>query len=508
MITYVYSNGDEREEFDINPTLIPDDSLLNVIYRNRQDRTRSIAYTSDPNLPYVINYIKMGPIITNDDETKVLDYWDVDLTYDTILDSEYHMRENIYNPMFSGSPMNTDQYYQLRSMGTFFDEYETPTDDTDITQFEFYIESVPTYKEAQDELNGFGWLFDLAKSLDLNIIIAGESVFDALMGTSKGIHKLRSDILTTANMVLSDQDIHLLGGLQPDVSVFITTDDPESISDYINTIAESINSQCNQTLINNDLIREYSVKCDRTSEYVSITGILNLDGDDIVLARVRINIGIYKTYSEVLHGFVVNCECLGWDGTDIWATERCIYSLYRGYNIINPNLDKFNSYYTYSKYAIKGIGILRVKNQHILHWVNRLHVLYYESNDRYNTSVIDTHPDQAYSVDRGLEYYMDRLVEYIDGGIYNTDDETLGQIEQLADNDQIYGLVNTVTIVSNDPAFGEIVVIEGDYIGRDVIQMLTIGDLLYELMNVWTGINLTKDVQVTRTQPGHMMKSI
>jgi hypothetical protein len=43
----------------------------------------------------------------------------------------------------------------------------------------------------------------------------------------------------------------------------------------------------------------------------------------------------YKTPSEVLHGFDVDCCCIGYDGSKIWLSERCLFSLKNMINVVD-----------------------------------------------------------------------------------------------------------------------------------------------------------------------------
>jgi hypothetical protein len=59
----------------------------------------------------------------------------------------------------------------------------------------------------------------------------------------------------------------------------------------------------------------------------------------------------YKTPSEVLHGFDVDCCCIGYDGSKIWLSERCFFSLNNMINVVD--FDRLSPTYEYrlSKYA-------------------------------------------------------------------------------------------------------------------------------------------------------------
>ncbi len=55
------------------------------------------------------------------------------------------------------------------------------------------------------------------------------------------------------------------------------------------------------------------------------------------MLRINIKLKLYKTYSEILHGFDLDSDCVGWDGVDVWTTERGRYSLFHGYETLDTD---------------------------------------------------------------------------------------------------------------------------------------------------------------------------
>lgn len=66
---------------------------------------------------------------------------------------------------------------------------------------------------------------------------------------------------------------------------------------------------------------------------------------------------LYKSISEVLHGFDVDGCALGFDGKDIWMTRRCWYALKNGFNTVNFNRASPSYVYRLCKYAKRGLPI-------------------------------------------------------------------------------------------------------------------------------------------------------
>jgi hypothetical protein len=118
--SYAYTDPDTKETtvYDIETDLIPEDSLLRVIYDRRQPGS-DIVYTDDPNIAFVAYYLNDKPMISDPGSVAVLDYWGVYASYEVIWARELIMRENMYNPEYFTHPMNTDGYYGLTDIETF-----------------------------------------------------------------------------------------------------------------------------------------------------------------------------------------------------------------------------------------------------------------------------------------------------------------------------------------------------------------------------------------------------
>lgn len=90
--------------------------------------------------------------------------------------------------------------------------------------------------------------------------------------------------------------------------------------------------------------------------------------ENVIIAKVYFNSKIplviqiirrlYRSPSEVIHGFDVDCCCilLNMEGR-IFATERCIYSIKHGYNVVN--FDRLSPSYEFRlmKYRLRGFEI-------------------------------------------------------------------------------------------------------------------------------------------------------
>jgi len=96
----------------------------------------------------------------------------------------------------------------------------------------------------------------------------------------------------------------------------------------------------------------------RSKNVVTIKIIRPQNGiDNQVILEFQVILRLYKTVSEILHGFDVDSCCLGFDGNTIWATERCIFSLTKCYNTVNYNRLSPSYESRLVKYAHRGISI-------------------------------------------------------------------------------------------------------------------------------------------------------
>ena len=73
--------------------------------------------------------------------------------------------------------------------------------------------------------------------------------------------------------------------------------------------------------------------------------------------KIQIILRLYSSISEVLHGFDVDCSCMGYDSEGVWMTKRCAHALKYGINTVN--FDRLSPTYETRlvKYAARGMSI-------------------------------------------------------------------------------------------------------------------------------------------------------
>jgi len=79
-----------------------------------------------------------------------------------------------------------------------------------------------------------------------------------------------------------------------------------------------------------------------------------------VETKVQIVLRLYDSPAEVLVGFDVDCCCCAYDGSNVWASPRCVSALKSGVNVLNP-LHAWPNKPSYelrlAKYAHRGFGV-------------------------------------------------------------------------------------------------------------------------------------------------------
>ena len=81
-------------------------------------------------------------------------------------------------------------------------------------------------------------------------------------------------------------------------------------------------------------------------------------GDPNGVGEVQYILRLYKSLSEVIHGFDVDCCCMDYDGANIWITIRGLDSLQKGYNTLTKERMSPSYEYRLLKYAYRGMPIL------------------------------------------------------------------------------------------------------------------------------------------------------
>ena len=337
----IYKCGDI--EMSVLMDNIPENSLLDIIYRNSKEITDVFGFriveSQNVTIFKAIEYIN-SPYLTRVDREliEILDYWGVYRSYDIIYRDEKFMRDNLYNIEFLEHSMNTNYYHNLIKIdiSDFAEEYneyillnEKPKN------LLFQSNQTPLYIDKFGHIcifsftarmglgkHGYNYkisfLFNIARDCGVKIFIAGGYIFNNLM----------------------DITIHEKTKKKPDVDIFFVDSDENLILEYIKTVIEYLEAEYYAH-------GECNVK--RTKNTISIT--------NHMFPEYQFILRIYKTYSEVIHGFDVDCCCIGLDGKDMYMTERCKYAIFNGYNTVNFDLMSPSYEYRLAKYGTRGMSV-------------------------------------------------------------------------------------------------------------------------------------------------------
>lgn len=210
--------------------------------------------------------------------------------------AENEMREKMY----STDLFDDDTFYLEEVTEAVFDTFDT-IDDCSVLLMKRNLIKRPLSGRKQ-ELEKLR----VVASLD-NVLVAGGAVYSSLFVTTTG-----------------------------DIDLFLYGLTPSEAEKKIGEVAKII------ALINTKVIRTKN----------AVTFVNTSFGID-----VQIILRIYRTKSEILHGFDVDSCCLGYDGDKVWATRRALFSLQHGYNTVS--FDRLSPSYELRlmKYSTKGMAI-------------------------------------------------------------------------------------------------------------------------------------------------------
>lgn len=76
-----------------------------------------------------------------------------------------------------------------------------------------------------------------------------------------------------------------------------------------------------------------------------------------MVVSVQIVLRLYKTPSEIIHGFDVDCCSLGYDGQNVYMTHHACFALANGYNTFNFDLMSPTYEKRLAKYGTRGTAI-------------------------------------------------------------------------------------------------------------------------------------------------------
>lgn len=258
---------------------------------------------------------------------------DVTYVYQRALDEENEMRRRMYDSSFRDHPMNRDQHYQLIRLdpetwdNLLLKQPNDPSwslflDDTNTPRLE-----KTTIAHAKRSLHDLRPLFTEA-GLGCGVVVAGGAVVSALFGHPRN-----------------------------DVDLFLYGYDQEAAIEKTKELVVVIANQFHRTEPRSRFTRYVMVT--RTAEAVTVVIRLSRNKGAVPSIKVfQVILRLYRTKSEVIHGFDVDACSVLYDGVHFYATQRAMASFQD--RCIRVNFDRMSPSYEYrlAKYALRGFAIV------------------------------------------------------------------------------------------------------------------------------------------------------
>jgi hypothetical protein len=73
--------------------------------------------------------------------------------------------------------------------------------------------------------------------------------------------------------------------------------------------------------------------------------------------HAQVVLRLYASPAEVLMGFDVDCCCVGYDGTDVWALPRAVRAIERSCNLVDPGRQSASYEHRLAKYGKRGFAV-------------------------------------------------------------------------------------------------------------------------------------------------------
>lgn len=307
------------ECFELERNKIPKNSLLEIVNvtsaaKIDKDENGIILDLSIEEFKPIYDYLKFG-IVPDVDDLPNFDYFNIDLnhSYDLALVIEEDMRANMYK--------NNDKKYREPYYGlTLIDEnlwsrFKIGEYDSHDLLFKSNPMKKSDWNQIITGLNNLRYLTSMK-----GVFIAGGAIFSILF-----------------DLPIKDIDVFLYG-----LSETEAIDTIRRISDYFKLFGDDDKSIGN---------------CTRTANAITFNNIRTKYIEAEAGTEIQIILRLYQTPSEVIHGFDVDCCCLGYDGNNVWMTQRAYYAFTNGYNTVNFNRLSPSYELRLSKYGTRGMSV-------------------------------------------------------------------------------------------------------------------------------------------------------
>lgn len=376
-------------------------SLLNTKFAVQKDDNGAIILQDiDPDHLVVIHAYLVHDKIPSPEYTEVLDFFGISLSHSYGLSQmrENNQRMNMYTEEYKDDQINTDPHYGLTKLTkNLWDSLRIDRGDPTHLLFNKKVLNKQSWEQARETLSKINNLFTEVSD---KIFVAGGYILSALFGYApKDIDIFMFDvtaeqaeaiIIKLASFINGEKDKKQRASKQDDFhSDNSSSDESDNSSDEESdesSSGESDNSSSEesdnssgeepdessddeQKNTRTNLLKEIESMNKneerqmpdilRTKHAVTIIKYFNGLTDDELdyTMEYQVILRLYRKPSEILHGFDVDCCSIGYDGTDLWITDRALYSLMHGYNTVN--FDRLSPSYEARliKYGARGFSI-------------------------------------------------------------------------------------------------------------------------------------------------------
>jgi hypothetical protein len=301
---------------------IPQGSLLyslmtTSMFVERDEKKNIILRDVDETHMAIIHNYLVNKVIPDVEMLPIFDYFNIPLIHSYGLSQmrENHLRSYMYDPDFVEDEINTDKHYGLtRITEALWKNIKAARSSEKNLLFTEKRYTLRPWSEVTGSLKELDLLFELMPD---KIMVAGGRILSALCGTKS------SDVDIFFHQTNADEAETFLKNL---VYHLIPPDSEEQIE--INNDGER---RLERRFIFPQLLR--------TKNAVTITeqvaGSGNWIEKTIPIKEYQCILRLYQSASEILHGFDVDCCSVGYDGKDLWITDRALYALVNETNTVN-----------------------------------------------------------------------------------------------------------------------------------------------------------------------------
>lgn len=242
-------------------------------------------------------------------------------SYVVALSKEDYMRDNMYKKGFENHPMNTDPYYNLIK----FTDIPSEIYDMNRKMIQSLRKKTGLLFNPTQNKNYYNTHDKTGNKINWSNIITFPPVDD----------KYKKYVFVAGGEVFGK----LTNNKSSDIDIFIHSCTLDVMKDIIYNMCKTIPKI-------SEIIRTANAITIKTRPRYN------------VVIEYQIILRLYKSPSEIIHGFDVDCCSIGFDGTNIWMTQRAKFALTNGYNTVNFNRLSPSYEYRLSKYGTRGMGIL------------------------------------------------------------------------------------------------------------------------------------------------------